>query len=513
MTLLKWPVSLLARLGWQARIYAFAGLLTIGTTAMGIVGGTAILHLNSAIKDVVDNARERAAVAANARLSVIGIDRAQARLVAATTPEDIRREALTAIRAASSLDESLHTLEGKLSSNPLVTELIALNQEVTSTRMVIIKAAKGNDQAKAQEQIQAIADKISRIEDLSNAIFSNEQEQLTQRVSETVETSKRVILFLGIFVALCVAIAGPLSVFFARQLARTIRQIQRTIGSASTEQDEKRNDLALAAHASLVSDIAADIAGCEERMADSVSQIKAGTTHVRSATDASGEQIDIAVTHIQTTAESVAANAARIAHIVERFNTMKSEIQSAISTTQSLQRSVGDIGTIANTIGDISSQTNLLALNAAIEAARAGEHGRGFAVVASEVRNLARRTSQATQEIHAIAKGIDNEVGKTVRSLDHSSGNATQYADQLNEVFMSSSTTANGARIACELMDEVMRQMEAQRDAVTRIEEQLLDVEATTELSSKQSVALRGVSNALSQSSRQLAQLADDVKL
>lgn len=411
------------------------------------------------------------------------------------------------------MDESLHTLEAKLTGNSLVTELIALNQEVTSTRMVIIKAAKGNDPAKAQEQIQTIANKISRIEDLSNAIYSNEQEQLTQRVSETVETSKRVILFLGIFVAFCIAIAVPLSVFFARQLAHTIRQIQRTIGSGVSDRNEKRNDLALAAHASLVSDIAAEIADCEERMADSVSRIKAGTTHVRSATDASGKQIDIAVTHIQTTAKSVAANAARIAHIVERFNTMKSEMQSAISTTQSLQRSVSDIGTIANTISNISSQTNLLALNAAIEAARAGEHGRGFAVVASEVRNLARRSSQATQEINAIAEGIDNEVSKTVRSLDHSSGNAKQYADQLNDVLMSSSTTANGARTACELMDDVMRHMAMQRDAVTLIEEQLLGVEATTELSSKQSIALRGVSDALSQSSRQLAQLADDVKL
>ncbi|WP_334188477.1 methyl-accepting chemotaxis protein, partial [Noviherbaspirillum sp.] len=483
------------------------------TIAVGIVGGFAILQLNASIQDAVGTARERAAVAANARLSVVGIDRAQARLVSAATPEDIRREALAAIRAASSLDESLQTLEATLRGNPLVTELIDLNQEVTSTRMVIIKAAKGNDTAKAREQIQAIAEKIARIEELSNTIFANEQEQLTRRVSETVSASKRIILFLGTFVVSCVAIAIFISVIFARQLARSISQIQRTIGSVADIRQKSGNELALAAQASHISEIAAEIASCEERMADSVSRIKSGTMNVRSATDASGEQLDNAVTHIQTMADSVATNAANIARIVERFETMKNEIQSAIGTTQSLQRSVRDIGATANTISDISSQTNLLALNAAIEAARAGEHGRGFAVVASEVRNLARRTGQATQEIHAIAHGIDGEVGKAVRSLDTSSNNAKQYADQLNEVLDSSTATAHGAANARKLMDTVMSRMAMQRDAVRLIEEHLIDVEATTVLSLKQSAALRGVSDALTDSSRQLAKLADDVKL
>lgn len=66
---------------------------------------------------------------------------------------------------------------------------------------------------------------------------------------------------------------------------------------------------------------------------------------------------------------------------------------------EKLEKQVESIGSILQTIADISSQTNLLALNAAIEAARAGEHGRGFAVVAEEVRKLAEQTNTATAEI------------------------------------------------------------------------------------------------------------------
>uniref|UniRef100_UPI00359C54BA methyl-accepting chemotaxis protein n=1 Tax=Phytopseudomonas flavescens TaxID=29435 RepID=UPI00359C54BA len=93
-----------------------------------------------------------------------------------------------------------------------------------------------------------------------------------------------------------------------------------------------------------------------------------------------------------------------IRNTVEVLHRLANSMENATQGIQALDQQGQMIEAIVKAISGIADQTNLLALNAAIEAARAGEQGRGFAVVADEVRQLASRTSKATQEIVGVVQ-------------------------------------------------------------------------------------------------------------
>jgi methyl-accepting chemotaxis protein len=85
---------------------------------------------------------------------------------------------------------------------------------------------------------------------------------------------------------------------------------------------------------------------------------------------------------------------------------------------QKLGKAAQEIGQVTETITNISAQTNLLALNATIEAARAGAAGKGFAVVANEIKELAKQTAEATEDIKARIAGVQNSAGLAITDIN-----------------------------------------------------------------------------------------------
>ena len=85
---------------------------------------------------------------------------------------------------------------------------------------------------------------------------------------------------------------------------------------------------------------------------------------------------------------------------------------------QKLGQAAQEIGHVTETITNISAQTNLLALNATIEAARAGTAGKGFAVVANEIKELARQTAEATEDIKTRIAGVQNSTLTAIADID-----------------------------------------------------------------------------------------------
>ena len=92
-------------------------------------------------------------------------------------------------------------------------------------------------------------------------------------------------------------------------------------------------------------------------------------------------------------------------------------VEQAIASMDTISKGSARIADIISVIDEIAFQTNLLALNATIEAARAGESGKGFAVVANEVKELAKETAKATEDISAKIEAIQTDTTSSVDSI------------------------------------------------------------------------------------------------
>lgn len=120
-----------------------------------------------------------------------------------------------------------------------------------------------------------------------------------------------------------------------------------------------------------------------------------------------------------------------ITSTIDGIKSLKSTMESIANSILSLSDKTQQIGSITETVSNLSKQSKLLALNASIEAAKAGEAGKGFAVVASEVKHLAEQSQEATENVQIILQDIKQAAEKAVIATEEGSNGVKDNLDQV----------------------------------------------------------------------------------
>jgi len=233
--------------------------------------------------------------------------------------------------------------------------------------------------------------------------------------------------------------------------------------------DISGNTQILSAESEKMSGVSSSISATAEEMTAQSGTVAAATeeaSHNVNSISTAAEEMSGSVRTVATAVEEMSASLNEVAKNCQKELVVAANANARAKSTQDNMERLGiaarEVGKVMDVINDIADQTNLLALNATIEAASAGDAGRGFAVVANEVKELARQTSQATEEIRRQVETMQSEAEDATVAIR----TIGQIIEEINAI---SQTIVSAVEEQSSTIHEVARSMSGASSAASDI--------------------------------------------
>jgi len=324
-----------------------------------------------------------------------------------------------------------------------------LDEEIRLRRAGKVKEAESLSLTQEEDCLNA----VDAATDAFVAHLTEGEMKVNEEQDTTVARSKVTVVSLGVA---GIALGLILSAFIARSIIVAPRQmrnfIQEIAGNNLAVADveiRSRDEIgeacsALNAMKDNLSQTMRSIISNAKQLANASQELSSTSQHIAASAEetssqaavvsAAGEQISTNLGVVSTSSEEMLSSIREIArNSTEAARVARNAMGVAENTNRTISKlgeSSIEIGEVIKVITSIAQQTNLLALNATIEAARAGEAGKGFAVVANEVKELAKETARATEDISRKIVLVQEDTKGAVQAI----GEISTVIKQINEI-------------------------------------------------------------------------------
>ncbi len=196
----------------------------------------------------------------------------------------------------------------------------------------------------------------------------------------------------------------------------------------------RTNIASIAANANTLGASSEELTSVSAQMGANAEETSAQANVVSAASEQVSKNVQTVATGVEEMSASIREIAKNAGEAAKVAGTAVTVANTTNATIGKLGESSAEIGKVIKVITSIAEQTNLLALNATIEAARAGEAGKGFAVVANEVKELAKETARATEDISQKIEAIQVDTKGAVEAIKQIGGVINQINDISNTI-------------------------------------------------------------------------------